>query len=166
MLYQYQGTLTCYIGNWYISGAEAFQIPYAPKKQKLNLKIRCGNGRYEYNGSFSGNGTYNGDDVIHTKANEIMLGTSYGRNTDFELYHFSYSQGGTKLCDMYPCMRQSDGAIGVYDIVQNAFRIVEGNPSPNYESADIVIPTLSITSKGIHSMRADILSKATNTNKN
>lgn len=166
MLYQYQGTLTCYIGNWHISGAEAFQIPYAPKKQKLNLKIRCGNGRYEYNGSFSGNGTYNGDDVIHTKANEIMLGTSYGRNTDFELYHFSYSQGGTKLCDMYPCMRESDGAVGVYDIVQNIFRVVYGNPSPNYESADTVVPVLSTTARGIHSMRADILCKATNTNKN
>lgn len=166
MLYQYQGTLTCYIGNWHISGAEAFQIPYAPKKQKLNLKIRCGNGRYEYNGSFSGNGTYNGDNVIHTKANEIMLGTSYGRNTDFELYHFSYSQGGTKLCDMYPCMRESDGAVGVYDIVQNIFRVVYGNPSPNYESADTVVPVLSTTARGIHSMRADILCKATNTNKN
>jgi len=166
MLYQFGNALTCFIGDWHNGGAEAFQIPYAPKNQKLNLKIRCGNGRYEYNGSFSGNGTYNGDDVIYTKANGIMLGTSYGRNTDFELYHFVYSQDGVKLCDMYPCMRESDGAIGVYDIVQNAFRVVEGNPNPNYESADIVVPVLSTTTKGIHSMRADILCKATNTNKN
>ena len=166
MLYQFQGTLTCYIGNWYIGGAEAFQIPYAPKNQKLNLKILCGNGKYEYAGSFSGNGTYNGDDVIYTKTNEIILGTTYGRETDYKLYHFAYSQDGVKLCDMYPCMRESDGAIGVYDIVQNVFRVVQGNPSPNYESADTVIPVLSTTARGIHSMRADILCKATNTNKN
>ena len=124
MLHQFYGTLNCYIGNFFIgdvSGVRAFQIPYAPKNQKLNLKIRCGNGRYEYNGSFSGNGLYHGDDVIYTKTNEIILGTSHGRSTDFELYHFAYSQGGEKLCDMYPCMRESDGAVGVYDIVQNAF---------------------------------------------
>lgn len=166
MLTQYKGALSCFIGNWYIDDTPAFNIPYAPKNQKLNLKICCGNGRYEYNGSFSGSGTYKGDDVIYTKKNSIMLGTSYGRDVDFKLYHFAYSQGGEQLCDMYPCIRESDGAIGVYDIVQNAFIVISGNPKPNYESADIVIPTLSITSKGIHSMRADILCKATNTNKN
>ena len=63
---------------------------------------------------------------------------------------------------MYPCMRESDGAVGMYDIVQNAFRIVEGNPSPNYESADIIVPVLSTKTKGIHSIRADIQARATN----
>lgn len=169
MLYQFSGTLTCYIGDFHSGDSgdvDAFQIPYAPKNQKLNLKILCGNGKYEYKGSFSGNGTYNGDDVIHTKTNEIILGTTYGRETDYKLYHFAYSQDGVKLCDMHPCMRESDGAIGVYDIVQNAFRVVRGNSSPNYESANIVVPVLSTTARGIHSMRADILCKATNTNKN
>ena len=169
MLYQFSGTLTCYIGDFQsgdVGDKEAFQIPYAPKNQKLNLKIRCGNGRYEYNGSFSGNGTYNGDDVIYTKTNEIILGTTYGRETDYKLYHFAYSQDGIKLCDMYPCMRESDGAIGVYDIMQNAFRVIYGNSNPNYESADTVVPVLSTTTRGIHSMRANILCKATNTNKN
>lgn len=164
MLYQLGNSLLCDIGDYYLG--ETFSIPYAPKNQKLNLKLLCGNGRYEYKGSFSGNGTYNGDDVIYTKTNEIILGTAHGRNVDFKLCHFAYSQGGVKLCDMYPCMRESDGAIGVYDIVQNAFRVVEGNPNPNYESADIVVPVLSTTTKGIHSMRADILCKATNANKN
>lgn len=164
MLYQIENYLSCYIGDYYLG--ETFSIPYAPKNQKLNLKLLCGNGKYEYKGSFSGKGNYNGSDVIHTKTESMTLGTTYGRNVNFKLYHFAYSQNGEKLCDMYPCMRESDGAIGVYDIVQNAFRVVVGNPSPNYESADIVVPVLSTTTRGIHSMRADILCKATNSNKN
>lgn len=164
MLYAIGNKLSGYIGDFY--SGKTFEIPYVPTNQKINFNLKCGNGNYEYSGEFNGTGTYYGDDVIYTKTETMWLGTTYGRNTDFELYHFSYSQDGVKLCDMYPCMRESDGAIGVYDVIQNTFRVVEGNPNPNYESADTVVPVLSTTARGIHSMRADILCKATNTNKN
>lgn len=164
MLYASGNLLWGKIGNYY--AGETFEIPYVPENQKINFNLKCGKGKYEYSGSFNDSGTYVGDNIIYTKIEGLMLGTTYGRNTDFKLYHFAYSQDGIQLCDMYPCMRESDGAIGVYDIVQEAFRIVEGNSSPKYESANIVVPVLSVTTKGIHSMRADILCKATNTNKN
>lgn len=164
MLYALNNKLLCYIGDY--DYGTPFEIPYIPKNQKINFNLKCGNGKYEYSGAFNGSGNYYGADVIYTVDETMALGSTFGRNTNYKLYHFAYSQDGTKLCDMYPCMRKSDGAIGVYDIVQNAFRVIYGNPSPNYESADTVVPVLSTTTRGIHSMRADILCKATNTNKN
>lgn len=167
LLYSNGNNLTCLIG--YYGGSiqlSAFKIDYIPENQKININIKCGKGNYEYSGVFNGSGGYHGDYTIYTKDNSIVLGSLDTTARNYKLYHFAYSQGGVKLCDMYPCIRQSDGAIGVYDIVQNAFRVVQGNSSPNYESADTVIPVLSTTARGIHSMRADILCKATNTNKN
>ena len=85
---------------------------------------------------------------------------------NYKLYHFAYSQNGVKICDMYPCMRKSDGVVGVYDIVQNIFEPISGSATPKYEyeTADIVVPALSATTRGIHSMRANILCKAVNSN--
>lgn len=144
----------------------AFNIPYVPTNQKINLKIKCGKLNYEYSGTFNGSGTYYDlNDTIYTRDIGLVLGNSAGLGVNCKIYHFAYSQGGVKMCDLYPCMRKSDGVIGVYDITQNAFKSVQGITHPEYETADTVIPILSTTTRGIHSMRSDILCKATNTNK-
>ena len=167
-MYANGNSLTSDIG-YYSSGTQqtAFNIPYVPINQKINLNIKCGNKKYVYKGTFNGNGSYYDlDNTIYTKVEPLILGSATGTEVNYKLYHFAYSQGGNKMCDMYPCMRKSDGVIGVYDIVQNTFKSVHGIAHPEYETADTVIPILSTTTRGIHSMRADILCKATNTNKN
>jgi hypothetical protein len=138
-----------------------------PLNQKIHLNLKFGNGKYQYSGTFSGNGEYDGSDVIYTKVESLLLGSGYySAFSNYRLHHFALSQGGVKQCDMYPCLRERDSAVGMYDITQNTFKLIQGNPSPNYEIADIVVPALSTTARGIHSMRADILCKATNSNKN
>ena len=167
-MYANGNSLTSDIG-YYSSGTQqtAFNIPYVPINQKIKLNIKCGNKKYEYKGTFNGNGSYYDlDNTIYTKAEPLILGSATGTEVNYKLYHFAYSQGGNKMCDMYPCMRKSDGVVGVYDIVRNTFKSVQGNAHPEYETADTVIPILSTITSGIHSMRADILCKATNTNKN
>lgn len=169
-LYANENSLESYIG-YYASSISpqnpAFNIPYVPINQKINLNIKCGNEKYAYKGTFNGNGSYYDlDNTISTQNEPLILGSIKGTGVNYKLYHFAYSQGGNKMCDMYPCMRKSDGVIGVYDIVRNTFKSVHGIAHPEYETADTVIPILSTTTRGIHSMRADILCKATNTNKN
>ena len=141
-----------------------------PPNQKINFDLKFGKTRYEYSGAFSGSGTYNGRDFIKFKDNYMILGEvgeSIGEETltNYKLYGFKYWENGICLCEMYPCMSDNN-EVGLYDIVRNTFFAVQGNPNPNYESGNIVIPILSTTTRGIHSMRADILCKATNTNKN
>lgn len=167
-MYANGNSLTSDIGYYSSSTQQtAFNIPYVPINQKINLNIKCGNTKYEYKGTFNGNGSYYDlDNTIYTKAEPLILGSATGTEVNYKLYHFAYSQGGNKMCDMYPCMRKSDGVIGVYDIVRNTFKSVQGIARPEYETADTVIPILSTTTRGIHSMRADILCKATNTKKN
>ena len=169
-LYANENSLESYIG-YYASSISpqnpAFNIPYVPINQKINLNIKCGNEKYVYKGTFNGVGSYfDIDTTISTQNEPLILGSATGTEVNYKLYHFAYSQGGNKMCDMYPCMRKSDGVIGVYDIVRNTFKSVQGNAHTEYETADTVIPILSTITSGIHSMRADILCKSTNTNKN
>jgi hypothetical protein len=159
--------LLCQIYNADSANPDAFRIPFVPLNQKIHLNLKFGNGKYQYSGTFSGNGEYDGSDVIYTKVESLLLGSGYySAFSNYRLHHFALSQGGVKQCDMYPCLRERDSAVGMYDITQNTFKLIQGNPSPNYEIADIVVPALSTTARGIHSMRADILCKATNSNKN
>lgn len=159
--------LLCQIYNADSANPDAFRIPFVPLNQKIHLNLKFGNGKYQYSGTFSGNGEYDGSDVIYTKVDSLLLGGGYySAFSNYRLHHFALSQGGVKQCDMYPCLRERDSAVGMYDITQNAFKVIQGNPSPNYEIADIVVPALSTTARGIHSMRADMLCKATNSNKN
>jgi hypothetical protein len=82
-------------------------------------------------------------------------------NGNQKIYHFSYSQNGQTLCDMYPCVRESDGLVGMYDIVRNNFFRVDWEENPKYETSEIIVPVLSITTRGINSMKSDIFCKAT-----
>lgn len=128
-------------------------VPLFPNQKALfNLKIK--NDTWEYTGTIKDNGNRFFGGILSTHTPLIFSAKKF--------YHFSYSQDGIMLCDYYPCMRKSDGAIGVYDIIRNIFTV--SPHSIEYESGDIVIPVLSSNSSGIHSMIADISCKATNTN--
>ena len=166
-LFASSSSLKGYIG--YYGGSiqlVAFEIPYVPLNQKINFNLKCGKQQYQYRGTFIGNGDYYGGNTIDTDDVSLNLGNSQGSVVNYKLYHFAYSQNGVKMCDMYPCMRKSDGVVGVYDIVQNIFEPISGSATPKYEyeTADIVVPALSATTRGIHSMRANILCKAVNSN--
>lgn len=140
---------------------DTFEIPFVPPKQKINLVIECKEGQYSYSGTFQGNGYLSWGSAINTRRT-MEIGNG------IKLYHFSYSQNGEKLCDFYPCIRESDQKIGMYDIVNNYFTYPYSNeygtPIIRCESSDVIIPVLSINSQGIHSMKADILCKAVNSN--
>ena len=140
----------------------AFEIPYVPLNQKINFNLKCGKGEYQYSGAFIGNGGYFGDDKINTGNVSLKLGSR--GYSGYKLYHFAYSQNGVKMCDMYPCIRKSDSVVGVYDIVQNIFEPISGSANSQYETGDIVVPVLSATTRGIHSMRTNVLCKAVNSN--
>ena len=142
----------------------AFTIPFVPTNQKINLNIKFADGKYKYSGTFNGEGN-SYVSKIYTKET-LYLGSLNTSDRNCKLHRFAYSESGVKLCDLYPCIQESNGTIGVYDIVRNKFISVYGGSTPNYESADTVVPVLSTTARGIHSMRADILCKATNSNKN
>ena len=166
-LYASSNFLEGYIG--YYGGSSqllAFGITNVPLNQKINFNLKCGKQRYQYKGTFIGNGDYYGGDTIDTGDVSLDLGNAQGGEVNYKLYHFAYSQNGVKMCDMYPCIRKSDGVVGVYDIVQNIFEPISGsaNPQYEYETADIVVPVLSATTRGIHSMRANVLCKAVNSN--
>lgn len=135
----------------------AFEIPFVPPEQKINLVIECKGNQYSYSGTFQGNGKLYWEVVDTRRTIEIGDG--------IKIYHFSYSQNGKKLCDFYPCIRESDQKIGMYDTVNNyfAFPYSEyGTPNIKYESSNVVIPTLSINSQGINSMKSNVRCTATN----
>lgn len=166
-LYASSNFLTGYIG--YYGGSTqllAFDITNVPLNQKINFNLKCGKGQYQYKGTFIGNGDYYGGNTIDTRDVSLALGNAQSGEVNYKLYHFAYSQNGVKMCDMYPCIRKSDGVVGVYDIVQNIFEPISGsaNPKYEYETGDIVVPVLSATTNGIHSMRTNVLCKAVNSN--
>lgn len=135
----------------------AFEIPFVPPNQKINLAIECLGNQYSYSGTFRGNGEFNGSSIDTRRTFEIGDG--------IKLYHFSYSQNGEKLCDFYPCIRESDQKIGMYDIITDYFIYPyseNGTPNIKYESSNIVIPALAINSQGIHSMKSNVRCTATN----
>ena len=135
----------------------AFEIPFVPPEQKINLVIECKGNQYSYSGTFQGNGKLYWE--VGNTRRTIEIGDG------IKIYHFSYSQNGKKLCDFYPCVRESDQKIGMYDTVNNyfAFPYSEyGTPNIKYESSDIIIPALSINSQGINSMKSNVRCTATN----
>lgn len=135
--------------------ANTFEVPFVPNNQKIDFTLKCGKGQYNYSGTFNGNGEYWGslDSIITKSVMQI--------NGNQKIYHFSYSQNGQTLRDMYPCVRESDGLVGMYDIVHNDFHRVDGEENPKYETSEIIVPVLSITTRGINSMKSDIFCKAT-----
>ena len=136
-----------------------FEIEHYPKNQKIKLNIKRGNNKCIYSGTFNGVTEYSGFGDEFTGANPIGF-------YPCKFYHFAYSQDGVKICDLKPCIRKSDKAIGVYNTVNGEFIEAYGmGNSPQYETLGTVIPVLSSNANGIHSMKADIVCKATNTNK-
>ena len=135
----------------------AFEIPFVPPEQKINLVIECKGKQYSYSGTFQGNGELYSE--VGNTRRTIEIGDG------IKIYHFSYSQNGKKLCDFYPCIRESDQKIGMYDTVNNYFTFPYseyGTPNIKYESSNVVIPTLSINSQGINSMKSNVRCTATN----
>ena len=135
----------------------AFEIPFVPPEQKINLVIECKGNQYSYSGTFQGNGKLYWE--VGNTHRTIEIGDG------IKIYHFSYSQNGEKLCDFYPCVRESDQKIGMYDTVNNYFTFPYseyGTPNIKYESSDIIIPALSINSQGINSMKSNVRCTATN----
>lgn len=135
----------------------AFEIPFVPPEQKINLVIECKGKQYSYSGTFQGNGGLYWE--VGNTRRTIEIGDG------IKIYHFSYSQNGKKLCDFYPCIRESDQKIGMYDTVNNYFTFPyseHGTPNIKYESSDVVIPALSINSQGINSMKSNVRCTATN----
>lgn len=136
---------------------DAFKIPFVPPEQKINLVIECKGNQYSYSGTFQGNGKLYWE--VGNTRRTIEIGDG------IKIYHFSYSQNGEKLCDFYPCVRESDQKIGMYDTVNNYFTFPYseyGTPNIKYESSDVVIPALSINSQGINSMKSNVRCTATN----
>lgn len=135
----------------------AFEIPFVPPEQKINLVIECKGKQYSYSGTFQGNGELYWE--VGNTRRTIEIGDG------IKIYHFSCSQNGEKLCDFYPCVRESDQKIGMYDTVNNYFTFPYseyGTPNIKYESSDVVIPALSINSQGINSMKSNVRCTATN----
>lgn len=147
-----------YYGGSVPYGSE-FEIEHFPINQKIKLNIKRGNNKCIYSGTFNG---ATGD--TNTSANEFTGGGSILFNP-CKFYHFAYSQDGVKICDLKPCIRESDKAIGVYNTVNGQFIEAYGmGTSPKYETLGSVIPVLSSNTSGIHSMKSDIVCKAVNSN--
>ena len=133
-----------------------FEIEHFPKNQKIKLNIKMGNNKCIYSGTFNGVTEY-----PFTK----FTGKAPILFKPCKFYHFAYSQDGVKICDLKPCIRKSDKAIGVYNTVNGQFIEAYGmGTSPKYETLGSVIPVLSSNTNGIHSMKSDIVCKAVNSN--
>ena len=155
--------IVCLMGYYggSLSPDPMFDIPYCPKNQKIKLNIKRGNGKCIYNGTFNGTteyGEFYGDEL--TSGSTIELGGGC------KIHHFAYSQDGVKLLDLYPCIRESDKALGMYNIINGEFIEAYGmGDFPKYETTQTVVPVLSCTSRGIHSISSTILCQATNNKK-
>lgn len=156
-------SLVCGMGYYggSLSPDPMFDIPYCPKNQKIKLNIKRGNGKCVYSGTFSGTtdyGMFNDD--------ELSTNTSFELGSGCKIYRFSYSQDGVKLLDLYPCIRESDKALGMYNIINGEFIEAYGmGDFPKYETTQTVVPILSCNSRGIHSINSNILCQATNNKK-
>lgn len=145
-----------YYGGSVPFGSE-FEIEHFPKNQKIKLNIKRGNNKCIYSGTFNG-------------VTEYLTGNEFKGAAPIlfhpcKFYHFSYSQDGVKICDLKPCIRESDKAFGVYNTVNGQFIEAYGmGTSPKYETLGSVIPVLSSNTSGIHSMKSDIVCKAVNSN--
>ena len=137
-----------------------------PSNQKINFTFNFDKGNYQYSGTFSGEGAFIAKEIVRGAGETLQLGDSLSLATNYNLYHFSASytksDGYEISCDMYPCVRESDGVAGMYDIENDVFFAVVGNDKPNFQVEAVVVPVLSSNSKGINSMKADVSSKATN----
>lgn len=157
------GGLICLMGYYggSLSPDPMFDIPYCPKNQKIKLNIKRGNGKCIYSGTFNGikdYGQFYGDQLRNSGSIEL--------GGDCKIHHFAYSQDGVKLCDLYPCIRESDKALGMYNIINGEFIIANDlGYFPKYETTQTVVPILSCNSKGIHSISSTILCQATNSKK-
>ena len=135
-----------------------FEIEHFPKNQKIKLNIKRGNNKCIYSGTFNGVTEY-------TIMGNEFTGDAPILFNPCKFYHFAYSQDGVKICDLKPCIRESDKAIGVYNTVNGQFIEAYGmGTSPKYETLGSVIPVLSSNTNGIHSMKSDIVCKAINSN--
>ena len=135
-----------------------FEIEHFPKNQKIKLNIKRGNNKCIYSGTFNGVTEY-------TIMGNEFTGDAPILFNPCKFYHFAYSQDGVKICDLKPCIRKSDKAIGVYNTVNGQFIEANGmGTSPKYETLGSVIPVLSSNTNGIHSMKSDIVCKAVNSN--
>lgn len=151
------GFIMGYYGGSVPLGSE-FEIEHFPKNQKIKLNIKRGNNKCIYSGTFNGVTEYLLTTNEFTGAAPILFHPC-------KFYHFAYSQDGVKICDLKPCIRESDKAIGVYNTVNGQFIEAYGmGTSPKYETLGSVIPVLSSNTSGIHSMKSDIVCKAVNSN--
>lgn len=141
-----------------VSYGSEFEIEHFPKNQKIKLNIKLGNNKCIYSGTFNGVTEYPFTENGFTGGGSILF-------EPCKFYHFAYSQDGVKICDLKPCIRKSDKAIGVYNTVNGQFIEAYGmGTSPKYETLGSVIPVLSSNTNGIHSMKSDIVCKAVNSN--
>lgn len=138
-----------------------FEIPYCPKNQKIKLNIKRGNGKCVYSGTFNGITEYG-----QFWADGLSTDTPIKLGGDCKIYHFAYSQDGVKLLDLYPCIRENDKTLGMYNMINGEFIESYGLGNfPKYETTQTVVPILSCNSKGIHSISSTILCQATNNKK-
>ena len=150
------GFIMGYYGGSVPLGSE-FEIEHFPKNQKIKLNIKRGNNKCIYSGTFNGVTEYLTGNEFKSAAPILFHPCKF--------YHFAYSQDGVKICDLKPCIRESDKAIGVYNTVNGQFIEAYGmGTSPKYETLGSVIPVLSSNTSGIHSMKSDIVCKAVNSN--
>lgn len=144
----------------------------APINQKLTLNFKiCKNEEtneweYQYSGTFGGNGSANIYADITTDIWELGNSGELDNVPKCKIYSFSYHQAETienyvNDTELYPCIRKSDGLIGMVDIITNEFYQVNNQAKCDYEFSDIAVPILSSSASGIHSMIADIRCKAT-----
>ena len=86
--------------------------------------------------TFSNYDAYLGKNKTYTKSKIFIfasqwLNRSYSNTMayysgEFKLYHFTVSQNGTAVRDMYPSYRKSDNVIGMYDTVNKVFYTNQG----------------------------------------
>ena len=157
----YNGQLKLWIGDYSIDQEPTVIIP-ALKNQEIFFRLKVIGDYYEYSGTFSGSGNISNNSMNYV---QICIGSYNSNITNFKLSYFKCIDLNTTK-EYFPCARLEDEVVGLWSDFDDELIEITNQPYTEYEIGGTVIPALSVTTSGIHSMMSETLCKATNANKN
>lgn len=145
-----------YFGGNYVSTSPTFEIENVPTFQKINLNIKTSGNTLVYSGTYSGEANFNINSA--GKATRVVVGSANSK-TDFKVEKVTLKASGYTRT-MLPSLNQQSPCF--YIVEAKAKTPITNSQNTDYETGDTVVPILSCNASGIHSMRANVLCKATN----
>lgn len=149
-----------YFGGNYVETSPTFEIENVPMFQKISLNIKTtttdNNNQLVYSGTYSGEANFNiNSDGM---AARVVVGSANSK-TDFKVEKVTLKTSGYTRT-MLPSLNQQSPCF--YVVEAKTKTLIINSQNTDYETGDTVVPILSCNASGIHSMRANVLCKATN----